>query len=179
MSNPTCIQFQADADFSLIRYNTGFGGCADFKLRFMSQQPGIYDASVEYRHNFPHNAYFPLTENQVEEVLSALIQMIELYTLKYPDRMVRLKGGGNKFQSTIFRVMVLMHRDVLTPLFIIDVQEKKSFLPFSGGGVSTTFTLKRRPDVGMKGHPVQTVLHTQSRLFGNPVHVRVCPAAPC
>lgn len=169
---PACLHFLAEPDLSLFRFNTGFAGCAVFELRFTSRQAGIYDAAVEYIHCFPDTLCTPLTDSQVEELLLVLMQMIEQYTQKYPDRVIRLRGG-NRLQAMLFRVMLLIHQDVLRPWFTIDEQERKALLPFFPGRPPSTFLLKRRPDVCLPSHPVQTILHTRSRLFGNPVHIRV------
>ena len=174
MSIPTCVHFEAGPDFSLFRFSTGFAGCAVFQLRFTTRQPDIYDVAVEYLHGLPDALHIPLTDSQIEELLLAMIQMIELYTQKYPERMIRLRGGGSKLQAMLFRVMVLLHQDVLRPWFTIDELERKPIMPFFKSRLASTFLLKRRPDTCLPAHPVQTILHTRSRLFGNPVHVRVC-----
>ena len=174
MSIPTCVHFQAGPDLSLFRFSTGFAGCAVFQLRFAPRQPGIYDAAVEYLHGFPDTFYMPLTDGQIEELLLAMIQMIELYTQKYPERVIRLRSGGSKLQAMLFKVMVLAHQDILRPWFTIEEQQQRSMFPFFNNRVASTFILKRKPDPCLPAHPVQTILHTRSRLFGNPVHVSVC-----
>jgi hypothetical protein len=172
MSFPTCVRFEAGPDLSLFRFNTGFAGSAVFQLRFSASHPDIYDATVEYLHCFPGALYIPLTDEQVEELLLVMVQMIELYTQKYPERRIRLKGGGH-LQSMLFKVMLLVHQDAMRPWFTIDEERRKLSLPFFRGRDSPTFFLKRKPDTRQPA-PIQTILHTRSRLFGNPVHVQVC-----
>jgi len=171
MSTPTCVRFEAGPDLSLFRFNTGFAGCAVFQLRFSALPKGIYDASIEYLHCFPGALYIPLTDVQIEELLLVMIQMIELYTLKYPERKIRLKADG-QLQTMLFRVMLLVHQDALLPWFTIDEERQRSLISFFRGRDSPTFFLKRRPDTSQPA-PIQTILHTRSRLFGNPMHVQV------
>jgi len=171
MSISTCAHFEAGSDLSLIRFSTGFAGCAVFQLRFAPQQPDVYDAVVEYLHNFPDDMYMPLTDRQVEQLLMAMAQMIELYTQKYPERVIRLKGGGGKLQSMLFRVMLLVHQEALRPWFTIEEQQQRPVIPFFNNRGVSTFFLRRRPDACLPAHPVQTRLVTQSRLFGNPVFI--------
>ena len=173
MSIPTYVRLEAGADLSLLRFNTGFAGCAVFQLRFSALHPDFYDATVEYLHCFPGALYVPLTDGQIEELLLVMIQMIELYTQRYPERKIRLKGGS-QLQAMLFSVMLLVHQDVLRPWFTIDELPQRSMMPFFRSRKGSTFFLKRRPDARLPAHPVQTTLHTRSRLFGNPVHVQVC-----
>lgn len=172
MSIPTCVRFEAGPDLSLFRFNTGFAGCAVFQLRFSALHQGIFDATVEYQHCFPGALYIPLTDDQVEELLLVMIQMIELYTQKYPERKVRLRGGG-QLQTMLFKAMLLIHQDALRPWFTIDEERHKTLLPLFRARYSSTFILKRRPETCQPA-PIQTILHTRSRLFGNPMHVQVC-----
>jgi hypothetical protein len=171
MSIPTCVQFEAGADLNLFRFNTGFAGCAVFELRFSELYQGIYDATVKYLHCFPGALHIPLTDDQVEELLMAMVQMIELYTQKYPDRKIRLKGAGH-LQTMLFRVMLLVHQEALRPWFTIQEEQQRSTIPFFRGRDRPIFFLKRKPDACQPA-PIQTILHTHSRLFGNPVHVQV------
>lgn len=171
MSTTTCVRLEAGPDLSLFRFTTGFAGCAVFQVRFSALQQDIYDATVEYRHYFPGALYIPLTDGQVEELLLVMIQMIELYTQKYPERKIRLKGGG-RLQTMLFKVMLLVHQDALLPWFTIHEEQRRSLVPFIRGGDSPIFYLKRRPNSGQPP-PVQTILHTRSRLFGNQVHIQV------
>jgi hypothetical protein len=165
---------EAGPDLSLFRFNTGYAGCAVFQLRFSVVEQGIYDATVEYLHCFPGALYIPLTDVQIEELLLVMIQMIELYTQKYPERKVRLKGSSSQLQSMLFSVMLLVHQDILRPWFSIDELPQRSILPFFRCRNSSTYFLKRKPEANLPAHPVQTMLHTRSRLFGNQVHVQVC-----
>ncbi|HVS97675.1 MAG TPA: hypothetical protein VHE54_14375, partial [Puia sp.] len=62
MSISSYAHFEAGPDLSLMRFTTGFGGCAVFQLRFVPRQPGIYEVTVEYLHNFPDAVCIPLTD---------------------------------------------------------------------------------------------------------------------
>jgi hypothetical protein len=173
MSFQTCIFLQAQPDFSSFWFTLGLRGALLMELRFTGRRNEIFDLTIERRYVFedPQPPFF--NEQDVYNLLHAVVQAIELYTGKYPERSVRCRSG-DQIQSTIFRIILRSNQDILAAVFSIDQEEKERFRPFSRRPESPTFLLKRKPDPQRKAHPIQHTLNTYSQLFGNPVHIRLC-----
>lgn len=142
-------------------------------LNVSQQQLNVFDLTLEKRYLFedPQPAFF--NENDVDTLLYAVVQAIELYTGKYPERSVRCKGGDS-IQTAIFRIILRTNQEVLAGLFSIDEEGKERFRPFSRRPDNPNFLLKRKPDQQRRPHPIQLTLNTYSQLFGSPVFVRLC-----
>ena len=173
MSLQPCIILQAQPDFSSFWFTLGLRGALLMELRFTSRRTDVSDLTIERRYVFedPIPAFF--NEQDVTNLLHAVVQAIELYTGKYPDRSVRCRAG-DQIQTTIFRIILRSNHDILAAIFSIDEEERAHFRPFSRKPESPTFVLKRKPDPLRKPHPIQYTLNTYSQLFGSPVHVRLC-----
>jgi hypothetical protein len=164
---------QAKPDFSFFWVSLGVRGALLMEMRFTSKQPNIFDLTLERRYLFedPQPAFF--NEQDVDTLLYAVVQAIELYTGKYPERSVRCKAG-DKIQNAIFRVILRVNQDALATLFSVEQEEQEQFRPFGRRHDNPTFVLKRKPDPLRRPQPVQLTLNTHSQLFGNPVFVRLC-----
>lgn len=174
MSYQTCICLQAQADFSAFWFTLGIRGALLMEMRFTNQHPNIFDLTLEKRYLFedPQPAFF--NEHDVDTLLYAVVQAIELYTGKYPERSVRCKAGGDSIQTTIFRMILLTNQEVLANMFSIDEEGKERFRSFGRRSDNSSFLLKRKPDPQRSPHPIQLTLNTYSQLFGSPVFVRLC-----
>ena len=181
MSYQTCICLQAQADFSAFWFTLGIRGALLMEMRFTSQQLdvsrqklNVFDLTLEKRYLFedPQPAFF--NENDVDTLLYAVVQAIELFTGKYPERSVRCKAGDDSIQTSIFRMILLTNQDVLAGLFSIDEEGKERFRPFGRRSGNSSFLLKRKPDPQRRPHPIQLTINTYSQLFGSPVFVRLC-----
>jgi hypothetical protein len=173
MSYQTCICLQAQHDFSSFWFTLGIRGALLMEMRFTNQRANVFDLTLERRYVFedPHPAFF--NEQDIDTLLYAVVQAIELYTGKYPERSVRCRAG-DQIQNSVFRIILRANQDVLATLFSIDEEEKERFRPFSRRPENPTFVLKRKPDPQRKPHPIQLTLNTYSQLFGKPVFVRLC-----
>lgn len=173
MSFDKCICLQAEPDFSAFWFTLGIRGAVLMEMRFTSEHTDVFDLTLERRYVFedPHPAFF--NEHDIDTLLYAVVQAIELYTGKYPDRSVRCKAG-DQIQTTIFRIILRANQEVLAAIFSIDEEDQERFRPFSRKPESPTFLLKRKPDPQRRPHPIQLTLNTHSQLFGNPVFVRLC-----
>ncbi len=114
---------------------------------------------------------FMITPEEADGLLLTIILVIELYTGKYPDRVVRLKGSS-EMQGLLFRVILRSQQEILCPLFTIAEEGRIPFFPFRQKG-KNIFLLKRKPDGALKPYPIQLTLDTHSRLFGTPIQVRL------
>ena len=163
---------QARSDLSLFQFRTGKGGAILIQLRFIVLRSGVYDLCVEQRQFTGIFHPYLFTEEDARGLLGDVIRVIELYTERYPGRIIRLKGN-TLLQTALFRVILRVHHELLCPLFVIDKQGERRFFPFRRDTGNSVFLLKRRADSALPVHPVQESVRTRSRLFGNWVHVEL------
>jgi hypothetical protein len=173
MSYQTCIFLQAQADFSAFWFALGVRGAVLMEMRFTGKRPDVFDLTLRRRCLFddPQPAFF--NEKDVDLLLYAVVQAIELYTGKYPERSVRCKAG-DQVQTAIFRIILRANQEVLAGMFSIDEEGKERFQPFGRRSDVPNFLLKRKPGPQRRPHAMQLTLNTYSQLFGNPVFVRLC-----
>lgn len=166
----TCLH--ALPDLSVFQFKAGQGGFIIIQLRFTILRSGIYDLGIEQCQS--SNIFYPylVTDDDAGEILYTVIQIIELYTERYPGRIIRLKGSTD-LQAALFRVILRAHHDLLCPLFSIDKEGGRRFFPFRRNAGDSVFLLKRRPDSVLPSHPIRASVKTRSRLFGNLVHVEL------
>jgi hypothetical protein len=175
MPTPPCIHFQALPDLSIIRFTTGIAGSILIEIRFTGLHPGTVDMSIEEHHVF-HPLPSLIFQSDVDSLLMAILQAIELYTGKYPDRTIRLKGN-TKVKGALFRIIMRVHFDLLHPLFSMDLETGQPFDPHHWKKAHSIF-LKRKPELLRKDPPIIVTLNTYSRVFGNAIHVRVNEKLP-
>ena len=166
----TCLQ--ALPDLSTFQFRTSREASITFQLRFTLLRSGIYDLGIEQRQS--SSVFYPylFSEDDAGRILDTVIQIIELYTEKYPGRIIRLKGSTD-LQAALFRIILSTHHDLLCPLFSIDKEGGKRFFPFRRDGGDGVFLLKRRADSPLLSHPLRASVDMRSRLFGNMVHVEL------
>lgn len=181
MSYQTCICLQAQPDFSFFWVTLGVRGALLVEMRFTSKQPNVFDLTLERRYLFEDPPAF-FNEQDVDTLLFAVTQAIELFTGKYPERSVRCKAG-DKVQNAIFRIILRLNQDALATLFSVEEEQKDQYRSFGRRPPDIpSFLLKRKPDALRRPQQMQLTLNTYSQLFGNPVFVRLCeqktPARP-
>jgi hypothetical protein len=159
-------------DLSLFQFRAGQSGALLIQLRFMLLRSGIYDLCIEQRQFTDVFHPYLFTEEDARSLVGSVIQVIELYTERYPGRIVRLKGN-TLLQTALFRVILRVHHDLLCPLFSIDKEGQRRFFPFRRNAGDSVFLLKRRADSSLPIHPIRASVRTRSRLFGNWVHVEL------
>jgi hypothetical protein len=111
-------------------------------------------------------------QGDMNTVLATLVQIIEIYTERYPRRTIRLKGDTQE-KAHLYRVALDRHLDILCPLFIISLEEHVSA---SGGDQSIdniAILLKRKPIPFLSLHAIHTTWSGHSRLFGRKVTIEV------
>ncbi|HWB91181.1 MAG TPA: hypothetical protein VG605_04995 [Puia sp.] len=172
MSIQTCICLQAQSDFSKFWFS-GMPGALVIELSFVCHKTNVYDLTIE--RGYLYDETFPTmpTQKDIDALLHAVVQVLELYTAKYPDRTVRCKPG-DRIQSLTFRILLLANHDILCPLFTIQEEGKGRLLPFGKDTGNAVFLVKRKPGTQNKPQSTNLTLNTFSELFGNPVHVRLC-----
>lgn len=174
MSIQTCICLQARPDFSKFWFS-GMPGALVIELSFVCHKANIYDMVIERGYLFEDPFPGPPTQKDINALLFAVIQVLELYTAKYPERTIRCKPG-DKIQTLTFRILLLANHDLLGPLFTVQ-DEGKGRLPFGKELENAVFMLKRKPGGPSTPQPTQLTLNTFSQLFGHPVSVRLCEPA--
>ncbi len=172
MTIQTGIHLQAQPDFGAFRFNMGLAGSIRFDLYFTCQRPGIFNLTIEEHMRLGCFYPFMVTPEDADGLLLTIIQVIELYTGKYPDRVVRLRGS-TEMQGLLFRIILRSQQEILCPLFTIAEEGKIPFFPFRGRKDNNIFLLKRKPGGALKPYPIQLTLDTHSRLFGTPIQVRL------
>jgi|SRR5579859_7849580 len=172
MLNQSFIRLHALRDLSLFQFRTGYGDTVIIQMRFIALRPGLYDLEIEQHH--VSDIFYPslITDQEAERLLYTVVQIIELYTERYPNRIIRLKGG-TVLQATLFRIILRARHELLCPLFSIDKEGRPWFFPFRRNTGDSAFLLKRRADSELPSHPVRSCVNTRSRLFGNLVQVEL------
>jgi hypothetical protein len=173
MITKTCTHLQARPDLSLFRFTTGFAGSSIIELRFTALRPGVFDLTIEEYRAITNSALALYSDADVDELLLTVVQAIELYTGKHPERIIRLKGN-NRLESAVFRVITRAFFDMLRPLFTIEEEAKSQFMPFRRNKSPNSFLLKRKPEPDGRTHQMQVTLNTHSWISGKLVQVRLC-----
>ncbi len=173
MSSQTCAHLQARPDLSLFRFTTGLCGSVIIELRFTALRPGVFDFSIEERYIVSNTALALFNDEDVDELLLTVIEAIELYTGKHPERIIRFKAN-NRLESAVFRVITRAFFDTLRPLFILEEEVKNRFVPFRRTSAGNSFLLRRKPAPDGKTPPMQLTLNTHSCISGKLVQVRLC-----
>jgi len=169
---PFYTYLRALPDLSMVQFRTGATGSILVRLRFAFARRGIYDLSVEQRAVGATLDAFLYNEKDARGLLKTVIQIIELYSERYPSRIIRLQGH-TQLQVALFRVLLQAHHDLLCPLFSIDKEGGNRLFPFRRSAGDSAFLLKRRADTDLPSHPMRASVRTRSRLFGNWVHVEL------
>jgi hypothetical protein len=172
MLSPSFTFLHALPDLSCFTFRTGSAGSILVRLRFNQLRTGVYDLSIEQRAAGADFKSFLYTEEDAHGLLATVIQIIELYTDRYPNRIVRLQGITD-FQITLFRVLLRVHEELLGPLFSINKEGGRRLFPFRRNTGDSAFLLKRRADTSLPSLPIRASVRTRSRLFGNWVYVEL------
>lgn len=109
-------------------------------------------------------------QSDLAHIQATIIQVVELYTEKYPMKTVRFHGGTREI-TQLFRSAITNYLEKLLPMFEIR-PERPSFFSF-GHGHPTAFLLKRKMDWYFAVHTISTTLCSRSQLFGRNVHVEL------
>lgn len=173
MSSQICTHLQARPDLSLFRFTTGFCKSAIIEMRFTAFRLGVFDFSIEERSAVSDTGLALFSDEDVDELLLTVVQAIEVYTGKHPERVIRL-SAKNRLESAVFRVITRAFFDMLRPLFIIEEESKSRFIPFRRNGSGNTFLLKRKPAPDGRTPPMLLTLNTHSCISGKLVQVRLC-----
>jgi hypothetical protein len=149
------------------------------QVRFNGHRDGrIYHA--EFR-NLPtdkkDDPSWPDSKDFLCVVLTTL-QIIEIYSERYPRRILRFNGDTAP-KALVFGTILVRFRHLLAPIFQIEAETpgpnssdgKERSCPFSGGpggkDRSYTFLIKRKPFPYFSVHTVESTWNGTSRIFNN------------
>lgn len=166
---------QAMPDFSAFLFNSiGLSGTITRQVRFTGQKDGkIYNLDLR---DFPvekNAGPAEIADNgDMDTILSTLIQIIEVYTERYPRRTIRLVGNtGQKTQ--LYRSALERHLDIIYPLFVVSLEENVCSSPSDRNINSIAFLLKRKPIPYFTIHTIHTTWSGQSRMFKRKVKIEL------
>jgi hypothetical protein len=169
------MHLQALRDFSAFQFTSaGPAGPVTRQVRFNGQRDnGIYNLDLRDLPVTKKDGPGPVSDQgDMNTVLATLVQVIELYTERYPRRTVRLKGDTQE-KAHLYRMALEHHLDILCPLFMIEMEEHIS----APGGIRSidniAFRLKRKPIPFLTFQTIQTTWSGHSRLFGSKVAIEV------
>ncbi len=169
------MQLQATPDFSSFQFTSeGLSGNVTRQIRFIGQKDGkIYtldlrDLPAEKKAVPDRVADIGDTNN----VLATLVQVIEVYTERYPRRAIRLMGNTEE-KAQLYRAAVERHLDILHPLFMISLEEN-SHAPLADQSINNiAVLLKRKPIPYFTIHTIHTTWSGHSRLFKRKVIINL------
>jgi len=120
---------QALRDFSLFQFITTHSqNPVARQVRFICQPGGhIYNLDVRYflyqRDSNPANRQ---DKESINKELATLVQIIEIYAERYPDRTIRL-GGEEQENFQLYQAALEKYLDKICSLFLIDFEERGVF----------------------------------------------------
>jgi hypothetical protein len=169
------MHLQAFRDFSAFQFmSIGTAGPVIRQVRFTGQNDaGIYNLDLRDLPVTKKDDPGRVTDQgDMNTVLATLVQIIEIYTERYPRRTIRLKGDTRE-KAHLYRVALERHLKILCPWFIIEMEEHISESDGNRTIDSIAFLLKRRPIPLLSFHAIRTTCSGYSRLFGRKVVIEV------
>ena len=147
------------------------------QVRFIGQKDGlIYHLDLRDRPDGKKDGPSRIMDiGDMDNVLATLVQIIEIYTERYPRRTIRLKGDTQE-KAHLYRMALDHHLDILCPLFIINLEEHVADDAEDADDRNIdniAFVLKRKPIPFLSIHAIQTTWSGHSRLFGRKVTIEV------
>lgn len=177
-SQKPCIELTAHPDFSAFKFTSrGPAGSVTRQVRFIGQKEGnTYNLDISDLHPKDPSVKTITDNGDMDQVLTALVLIIELYTERYPNRVIHLEGN-TKEKVRLYRTALDKYVDIIYPHFEIGLELENHFFPPNGRhreyADNITFTLKRRPGLCVSIHSIQTIRSSRSLLFGKPVSVEI------
>src|SRR5258708_24092119 len=171
-------------DLSALQFTRrGIAGATARVVRSISPKEGnasqnTYDLDIGDLHPEDQSSTTIPDNGDMNKVLTTLMLIIELYTERYPTRVIRLKGD-TKEKARLYRIALDLHVDVLFPHFDIGLEQENRFFPLHGQNQecidNIAFLLKRKPGLCFTVHSIQTTRSSRTLLFANTVSVELHP----
>ena len=170
-------------DFSAFQFTSeGTAGPTTQEVRFLQKTPDIYNLDIGHiPEKDPVEAVYergkptPGNNGETNCLMTTLILIIELYTEKYPTRIVRLKGDTSE-KARLFRKALDKHVKALSSFFEINLEKDRNFfrnLRQRDNLDNIAFLVKRKPGWSFTIHTLQTNRCSRSQLFDHAVSVEI------
>lgn len=175
MLQPPYMHLQAFRDFSAFQFTSrGMHDPVTRQVRFNGQgRAGIYNLDLQDLPVTKKDDPGRITDlGDMETVLATLIQIVEIYTERYPQRTVQLRGDTPQ-KDHLYWLALQRYKDILRPLFFIDVKVNTSTDEDDLSIADIAYLLKRKPIPFFSLHTVQTTWSGHSRLFGRKVTIEM------
>ena len=169
------MQLQALRDFSAFQFTSpGLAGPVTRQVRFNGQKDnGIYNLDLRDLPVTQKDDPGRVTDQgDMDAVLATLVQIIEIYTERYPRRSIRLRADTQE-KAHLYRMTLDHHLDILYPLFIINLEEHVVDAGDDRNIDNIAFVLKRKPVPFLSIHAIHTTWSGHSRLFGRKVTIEM------
>jgi hypothetical protein len=173
-----CKYSQALRDFSVFQFTSTYSQNPVTKqVRFICQ-PGGHIYSLDVRNFCYQKGTVPISRQTKEDInteLATLIQIIEIYSDRYPDRAIRL-GGENHENFQLCQAAIERYLDKISHLFRLEIEERDVFSETNGNTIIISLLLKRKPIPYIKISTIRTLWNSQSRMFGKNITVEFSKA---
>ena len=169
------IHLQALRDFSAFQFTSvGLAGPVTRQIRFNGQKDnGVYNLDLRDLPVTKKDDPGRVTDQgDMDAVLATMIQIIEIYTERYPRRSIRLKGDTQE-KAHLYRMALDHHLDILFPVFTINMEQHVANAGDKEHIDNIAFVLKRKPVPFLSIHAIHTTWAGHSRLFGRKVTIEV------
>jgi len=162
-------------DFSAFQFTSEEAtGPTTREVRFLQKTPDIYNLDIgdlTEKDQLP-----PGQENRdINCLMTTLILIIELYTEKYPTRIIRLKGDTSE-KALLYRKALDKYVSTLSSFFEIHLEKDRNFFRALRQRESLdniAFLVKRKPGWSFTIHTLQTNRCSRSQLFDRAVSVEI------
>ena len=161
-------------DFSAFQFTSdGSTGPTTREVRFHQKTADIYNLDIGDIPEKDHHAAQDRAD--INCLMTTLILIIELYTEKYPTRVIRLKGDTSQ-KARLYRKALDKHVGTLSSFFEINLEKDRNFfraLRQRDYVDNIAFLVKRKPGWSFTIHTLQTNRCSRSQLFDQPVSVEI------
>ena len=164
-------------DFSAFQFTSEEAtGPTTREVRFLQKTPDIYNLDIGDLS--AKDELQPGLQNENRDInflMTTLILIIELYTEKYPTRVIRLKGDTSQ-KARLYRKALDKHVGTLSSFFEINLDKDRNFfraLRQRDYVDNIAFLVKRKPGWSFTIHTLQTNRCSRSQLFDRAVSVEI------
>jgi hypothetical protein len=166
---------QALRDFSLFQFITTHSqNPVARQVRFICQL-GRYIYNLDVRNFLYQKDSNPANRQDKETIngeLATLIQIIEIYAERYPERTIRL-GGDKEENFKLYQAAMEKYLDKICHLFLVDIEERGVFSETTGNKITVALLLKRKPIPYISIYSIRTLWNSHSRLFGTTITIEL------
>jgi len=162
-------------DFSAFQFTSEEeAGPTTREVRFRQKTPDVYNMDIG---NLPEKEESkPGQENaDFNCLMTTLILIIELYTDRYPARIIRLKGDTTE-KARLYRRTLDKYVSAMSSFFEIILEKDRNFfraLRQKDSLDNIAFLVKRKPGWSFTIHTLQTNRCSRSQLFDRAVSVEI------